>query len=270
MQELPVISVVTVVYNGVAHLEQAMRSVLDQQYPALEYIIIDGGSTDGSLEVIRKYEAQLAYWVSEPDGGISDAFNKGIRKATGTLVGILNADDFYEPGSLHRVAAAFCSTGAQVIHGKQQYWRLGDQGWQQDYVFSARQELLPKEMTLNHPTCFVAREVYEQHGLFLTTMRYAMDYELMLRFWQRGVRFLYLETVLANMRLAGTSDQNWARGHRESLEAKLANGIGPAKAYPYYMYMMLRTTVARLLPALGLGNVLAWFRRNFALTKKSN
>jgi len=95
-----------------------------------------------------------------------------------------------------------------------------------------------------------------------------MDYELMLRFWQRGVAFQYLDVVLANMRLAGTSDTNWHRGHYESLQAKLQNGVPAWSAVPYYAYMMLRTFVARLLPALGLGQFLSWFRRNFALTQK--
>lgn len=267
--QLPVISVVTVVYNGAAYLRQAIESVLGQNYPNLDYVIIDGGSTDGSLDIIDEYKNRLGYFISEPDQGISDAFNKGISAAKGELIGILNADDWYEPDTLNKVAQAFLNGQADIIHGNQQYWTTVHGNTERDYIFSAKQELLPKEMTINHPTCFVRKAVYEQHGTFRTDMKYAMDYELMLRFWLAGARFQYLNHTLANMRLAGASDQHWRMAYVESYRAKRLNGISWGTAYPYYMKMVLRTTVARTLPKLGLGSVLAWFRRNFALTAKT-
>src|SRR6478736_3483755 len=99
----PLITIITIVYNGEKHLEQTIRNVLDQNYDHLQYIIIDGGSTDQSVEIIKKYEKKLHYWISEKDKGISDAFNKGIAKATGEIIGIINADDWYESGALERV-----------------------------------------------------------------------------------------------------------------------------------------------------------------------
>lgn len=272
MHSGPKISVITVVYNSKAYLEQAMLSVLNQGYDNLEYIIIDGGSTDGSLEVIRQYANRLAYWVSEKDKGISDAFNKGIAQATGDWIGILNADDFYQPDTLATVAQIDQVEGNEVdvIHGNQQYWvKNADGQWVKDYVFTARQELLPKEMTLNHPTTFVRRQVYEQFGMFRTDLRYAMDYELLLRFYLKGARFYYHNAVLANMRYDGASDQNWPKAYHESYISKIDNGIPKSVAYPYYLKMLARTTIARLLPKLGLSKVLQWFRRKFALTAKS-
>src|ERR1700719_3728267 len=101
---LPVISIITIVFNGEKYLDQTIRSVLDQNYPSVQYIIIDGGSTDNSLNIIKKYEKDLYLWVSEKDKGISDAFNKGIARATGDIIGIINADDWYEPETFKRVA----------------------------------------------------------------------------------------------------------------------------------------------------------------------
>ena len=96
MKEFPLISVVTVSYNAIATIEQTILSVINQKYSAIEYIIIDGGSTDGTVDIIKKYEDKISYWVSERDNGIYDAMNKGIRHATGKIVGIINSDDWYE------------------------------------------------------------------------------------------------------------------------------------------------------------------------------
>src|SRR4051812_41105410 len=95
--KLPLISVITVVYNGAATLERTIKSVLKQTYKNIQYIIIDGRSNDGTIDIIKKYEKYISYWVSEPDKGIYDAMNKGVAAATGTLVGILNSDDYYVP-----------------------------------------------------------------------------------------------------------------------------------------------------------------------------
>ncbi len=101
---LPVISIITIVFNGEKYLDQTIRSVLDQNYPSVQYIIIDGGSTDNSINIIKKYEKDLYFWISEKDNGISDAFNKGIARATGDIIGIINADDWYEHNTFERVA----------------------------------------------------------------------------------------------------------------------------------------------------------------------
>lgn len=107
---------VTASFNQGAFIEQTLRSVLDQQYPNLEYIVIDGGSSDGTVNILRRYEAQLAYWVSEPDRGQADAINKGFSRATGDLCAYLNSDDLYEPGCLARVVADFQSWNDQAWH----------------------------------------------------------------------------------------------------------------------------------------------------------
>src|SRR5439155_13950516 len=96
-RQTPLVSIITIVYNREAYLEQAINSVLQQSYPNIEYIVIDGGSTDNSVSIIKKYASKIQYWVSEPDNGIADAFNKGLMKANGNIIGFINADDWYEP-----------------------------------------------------------------------------------------------------------------------------------------------------------------------------
>ena len=121
---LPVISIITIVFNGEKYLDQTIRSVLDQKYPSIQYIIIDGGSTDTSINIIKKYEKDLYFWISEKDNGISDAFNKGIARATGDIIGIINADDWYEPKTFERVAQQM--DDADICFGDVQFWKNGE------------------------------------------------------------------------------------------------------------------------------------------------
>src|SRR5450631_422805 len=140
----PVISIITIVFNGEKHLEQTIRSVLDQSFMCIQYIIIDGGSTDRSVEIIKKFEKHLYFWVSEKDNGISDALNKGISHATGDVVGIIHADDWYEPGVFQRVAENFGDE--DVYYGDIQWWKAQKKA----FVQVANFDLLRREMTIIH------------------------------------------------------------------------------------------------------------------------
>jgi glycosyltransferase involved in cell wall biosynthesis len=210
----PLVTVITIVYNGEKHLEQTIKSVLEQSYSPLEYIIIDGGSKDNSVSIIKKYSDRLAWWTSEKDRGISDAFNKGIAHAKGDIIGLINADDWYEPDAVALAVEALKE--ADVAYGDMQYWKEG----KKDMIVVGDADFLVHEMSVNHPTVFVRADCYRQHGVFKLDYRYAMDYDMMLRLKLNGARFAHVPRVLTNMRWEGVSDQHWHKACREALAIK--------------------------------------------------
>jgi glycosyltransferase involved in cell wall biosynthesis len=259
----PVISIVTVVFNGEKHFEQTIQSVLDQNYPSLQYIIIDGGSTDNSLSIIKKYEKDLYFWISEKDNGISDAFNKGIARATGDIIGIINADDWYELNTFERVAGQMGD--ADICFGDVQFWKNG----QKEFIQKGNFKFLSKEMTIIHPTVFVKRKMYETFGGFDLHYRCAMDYDLLLKLKINNCRFMYLPFVLANMRWGGLSDSSWKIGCRETLEIK--NKYFPEHKLRhriYYLKHISAIQMAKTLSQLKLGFITRIYRKLFAPVKK--
>jgi glycosyltransferase involved in cell wall biosynthesis len=203
----PLVSIITVVYNCRQHIEQALNSVLSQTYENVEYIVIDGGSSDGTLDVIRKYDNRIAYWMSEPDEGISDAFNKGICAAHGEIIGLLNADDWYPPEHIERGVNALLHTEADFIFGNLLvhdafgtilYKMFGNP----DYALVIHNKM----SEICHPTALVRRTAYENVGLFDVSYRYAMDYEWFLRLHRAGGKGLYVKDITVNMRIGGASD----------------------------------------------------------------
>lgn len=227
------ISVITAVHNNRETISAALDSALGQSGVDIELVVIDGGSTDGTLEVLRSYSKRLHVLVSEPDRGIYDALNKGIRCASGDVVGFLHSDDlFAEPGVLSRVAAAFADPGVGAVYGDLvyvakdnpdqvvRYWRSG--------VFSRGR--LGWGWMPPHPTLYIRRHVYEQHGLFDTSFRIAADYDFILRaLSQDSMVVRYIPEVLVKMRVGGASNRslsNIVRKSSEDLRALKRNGVG--------------------------------------------
>jgi glycosyltransferase involved in cell wall biosynthesis len=257
----PLISIITAVHNGAPHLAKAMLSVFAQSYPNVEYIVIDGGSTDGTLEIIDKYKDRLAWFVSEKDSGIAEAWNKGIAAAKGEIIGILNADDWYEKDALQQVAEHFQE--ADIVYGKLRYWKEGEE----TYTVSARHELLKNEMSLSHPAVFVRRSLYESRGNFNTSFRYAMDYEFLLRCYIAGCRFRYTGSVLANMSAGGLSDRQWLQGIREVRKAKNAYIGNRFLNYLWFMKQTGSIFLSRTLTKLGLERIVRMYRKFSAVPK---
>jgi len=234
------ISLITVCYNAASTLGDAVKSVCGQSIPAgapfeLEYIVVDGGSTDHTMDVLAPYRKEVATLISEPDKGLYDAMNKGLAAATGEVVGILNADDFYADAEvLADVAQAFLNPDVDAVYGDLHYvdaqdpqkvvrrWKAGKY---QPGAF--RRGWMPP-----HPALFIRRSCYRQWGGFTQTLRSAADYELMLRFIHRhGMRLHYLPRTLVHMRAGGVSNASLGhrlRAHREDWKAWRMNGYLPS------------------------------------------
>lgn len=199
-------SIITVVFNSVATVRQTIESVLSQDGVSIQYIVIDGGSTDGSVDIVKEYSDRLGYWVSEKDSGIYDAMNKGIAKAKGELVGIINADDWYAPGALAEVWQSFLCSSTAVIHGDMMLVDSSGASLRRlvaPYRPSLQGEF--KKMTVNHPATFVPQRLYEQYGYFDVAYRLSADYELILRLLSKNVPFVPLHRITSYFRLGGQS-----------------------------------------------------------------
>lgn len=244
---MPKVSIITISYNSAATIEQTIQSVLSQSYTNIEYIIIDGGSTDGTIDIIQKYEKQITYWISESDKGISDAFNKGLKIATGEIIGILNSDDFYHKSTVLLVVDAFL--GNDTIGfvfgnmdfvdslGRYVFTQLGDANYLKSINYT-----MP---AIAHPTVFVKKTVYLDVGFFATHLRTAMDYEFLLRVSIMGKRGYYLDSTLATMRLNGESDENYINGYKEVCSISIYYGYPVILALARFTFKTIKTFIRR-------------------------
>lgn len=228
----PKISVITAVYNSVGTIADCIASVQSQSYIP-EYIIVDGGSTDGTVDVIKKHESMITKWVSEKDFGIYDALNKGLRMATGDLIGFLHADDLYMcDTTLQTVADCFMGYRVDSCYGDLLYVDRCDSGkvirhWKSREFATC---LLSQGWMPPHPTFFARREIYERFGMFDSSFKIAADYELMMRFLgKHGITTCYIPEVLVKMRVGGASNRsirNIVRKSSEDYRIMQMHGIG--------------------------------------------
>ena len=211
------ISIITITYNSAKTLPRALESVRSQTYGDIEHIIVDGASTDGTVEIIKNYSkgpsdkvpsTKEVRWVSEPDGGIYDALNKGIRMATGDVIGFLHSDDvLYSPDSIGQIAAAFESTKADVVYGDLQYCN-GDKVTRRWRSNAFKPSSLKFGWMPPHPTLYVRREVYEQVGEYDSWFRISADYDMILRIFTAGYKTHYIPQVLVSMETGGASNRD--------------------------------------------------------------
>ena len=226
------VSVITVCFNAALTIRDTIESVLSQNYPYIEYIVVDGKSTDGTVDIIKSYGERISKFISEPDRGIYDAMNKGINLAEGDIVAILNADDFYVSSDvISKVVEEFKRNQADVVYGDivivdsedtdkiVRYWKSGKYrpgafkwGWHPP-----------------HPAFFVRTEIYKKYGVFDLEFQVAADFEIMARFMERyKVRWSYIPEVLVKMRAGGKSTKslrNIAIANWECYKALKKNGI---------------------------------------------
>ncbi len=229
----PLITVVTVVYNGKTTLEQAIKSVLGQSYDNVEYIVMDGASSDGTLDIIKKYDDKIDYWQSEPDKGIYDAMNKGIGLANGDYIALLNADDWYEPFACQTMADRMLKDKADVYHAALKYI---DENGEIVKVEGCSAASIACEM-IAHPTCFVSRKIYKEQK-YDTSYKSAADYDFMNRLVKSGASFCFVPEIIANFRTGGMSSNKV--GTLETLKIKLRYG------HISYLKFLLKSLYERL------------------------
>ena len=206
------VSIITAVLNNRKTIEECMQSIINQTYQHRECIVIDGGSTDGTMDLLKKYENRMTKIVSERDNGIYDAMNKGIKLATGDVIGILNSDDIYNDATvIESVANAIMENSVDSCYGDLVYVDKNNPDKVIRYWKSCiyRNGLFRSGWMPPHPTFFVKREVYEKYGCFNTDFKIAADYELMLRFLERHkISTYYIPEVLIKMRMGGMSNRS--------------------------------------------------------------
>jgi glycosyltransferase len=227
------ISLITTCYNRASTIESAIQSVLSQSYGDVEYIIIDGASSDGSLEIINRYAGRVAHIVSEPDSGMYEAINKGIRLATGDIIGLLHSDDvFYSPTVLSKIADTFGQTHADIVYGNGIFvdpdnpdkivrnWISGT--YQPEKV---KQGWLPL-----HPTVYVRREIFSQCGLYDESYKIAADSDMLVRLlYDYRFNVIYLNEYTVRMFMGGlsTSLKSQLAKWKEDIRMYRSHGFNP-------------------------------------------
>ena len=203
----PLISIITVVYNGEKYLEKTIQSIINQTYNNVEYIIIDGGSTDGTLDIIKKYEDKIDYWVSEKDKGIYDAMNKGIQVSQGEIIGIVNADDYLYLDTILSISDLYCKYQFNYTYGTLD---CIDESGNKLYEISSIginniKYKIFKHMPYLHPTMFVSKHVYEEIGIYNTIYRLSADYDFVLRLIENNYKGVELSFKTGCFRVGGVS-----------------------------------------------------------------
>jgi len=203
------VSIITVVYNNVEYIGNAIQSVLSQDYDNIEYIVIDGGSTDGTVDIVKEYQDKISVFISEPDEGIYDAMNKGIALATGNVIGILNSDDFYiNELTIGKVVKEFKEKKVDSVYADLVYVEPKNLNKTVRYYDSGN--FNPSKFSYGwmpaHPTFFVKRKAYEKYGVFRTDLKIAADFDILARFlYIHKISYSYTKEVLVKMRTGGVS-----------------------------------------------------------------
>ena len=203
------VSIITVVRNNKETVKNAIDSVLGQTYKNIEYIVVDGASTDGTVEIVRSYGDKISQFISEPDSGLYSAMNKGISLATGDVIGILNSDDFYiDDKVIQRVVKEFEEKNVDSVYADLVYVEPKNLNKTVRYYDSSK--FNPSKFSYGwmpaHPTFFVKKDTYEKHGVFRTDLKIAADFDILIRFLlTHKISYSYMQEVLVKMRVGGVS-----------------------------------------------------------------
>lgn len=226
------VSVITPAFNSAATIARCLDSVKAQNYADIEHIVVDGGSTDGTVELLRQSGVR---YISEPDAGIYHAMNKGVRMASGEIIHILNSDDWYSANDVVSTMVELMVSGnydlchayvAQVNAQGKEVWRIGGE--------ITKKQLFQK-MKVAHPSCFVRASVYQRFGDFGSGFRIAADYDFILRIWSK-IKVGFLPKRIVQMQIDGVSNVNPVRSYKESMAVALVHGKGVLSALVTFCY----------------------------------
>ncbi len=237
----PKISVVVPVLNNAVGLKRCLNSVCCQPQEVVQLIVIDGGSSDDTLEVISEYKFNIAYWETGKDQGISDAFNRGIDRATGDFIAILNSDDYWLPNCFQDFSEVVSQhPDADIYYGKVLYFDITT-GY--SYVRSPDLSRINKRMYLFHPSMIVRRDAYERIGGYSLAYQFAMDAEWCHRAISQGLQFQMVDAVLTAMQLGGLSDRNYKMSLDEYRSSLLEHGLSKkgSASFNFWKYYLLKS-----------------------------
>jgi glycosyltransferase involved in cell wall biosynthesis len=258
-----VVSVITVSFNSVRTLEKTIDSIKAQTHEAVEYIIIDGGSQDGTVDLLRRRDGDIDLWISEPDRGISDAFNKGIAMATGEYIAIINSDDWLEPDHFSTGISELQRTGDDFVFGD---LVLHAPDGRRVHLFKGEANYVKRighyMPFINHPTVVCRSTAFENVGLFDPTLSTAMDYDWFLRLHKIGGRGSYSPRLLGHMTLEGQSDRNFRSGLREVRQISVRHGYPMPLAWGRYAFRLTKGTARRHLQRWLPSNLYEYLRKS--------
>lgn len=247
------VSIITVTFNSFFTLQNTIDSVIIQNYKDLEYIIVDGNSTDGTVDIIRENGPIVSQWISEPDTGLYDAINKGIRMATGDIVGLLHSDDFYHrPDAISQVVDAFQRHPTDCVFADVIFVKPEDLTRQVRYYDSGKFNLRKFKFGIMpaHPTFFTYRKNFDQYGLYRTDYTISADFELMVRFlYTSGLTYQHIPKDLVCMRTGGLSTKSWKSNlimSQEDLRSCLEHGI---KSNYFWLYSRYFSKLLEFFPS---------------------
>lgn len=247
----PILTIITAVFNGESHLEETILSVLNQSYENVEFIIIDGGSTDSTLNIIKKYEHAIDYWVSEPDAGISDAFNKGVKVASGDYINFQgDGDGFYSTDSLEKIIQDVDPNDDRFISGRIQRVSVeGSEMYVSAFIPKFDKKSLLFRMSVPHQGLFTSRKYFKKYGLFDVNNTYCMDYEHLLRAYKEFPKVVMKDVIVAKWRADGLGNNRdldiFKEYHKIKIDNKVASylvliGINIWTLFKYYIKKVIK------------------------------
>lgn len=249
------ISIVTISCNSKETIDTTIKSIISQKYDKLEYLIVDGASTDGTLEIIKRYAAEYPYikYISEPDRGISDAFNKGIKNATGTIIGLINSDDELNAGALKLIDKAYQNTKADVIYGDTIV--IDEENGLKIIKKANSLERVKYEMPFIHQSCFITKQAYEKWGGYSDRYKLCMDYDMIARLYHKKCVFAYTQGIISIFRYGGASCKHPIKTVNEDMLIAKKYGLKAGEVLLFKVKHIFIILLKELLVKFGLWNI---------------